>query len=243
VLWYLRPRLRHTPSAGAYMCMQTGTRRGAAAASRSHAHATAPCPPVHEQIKGAKTGCSACFPCCALPSSVLFTPVRRRVEQSSTGHRHRVVVAFQSLPRSPSLLRFLHPYFTQVTSCAPVSCTRMARHPHRAAVGPQATPTATDKLRTTSTPLEPKNRTLGEPLSLPTTSPVHPGDELSPSAGAPGDYIASLRLCLGSFLQSRDPSVISETSVKGLLVNVSLGFQLNLRKFIKNRRNIRKMQI
>jgi hypothetical protein len=73
VLWYLRPRLRHTPSAGAYMCMQTATRRGAAAASRSHAQATAPCPPVREQIKGAKTGRSARFPRCALPSSVLFT--------------------------------------------------------------------------------------------------------------------------------------------------------------------------
>jgi hypothetical protein len=83
------------------------------------------------------------------------------------------------------------------------------------------------------------------PWSFLATSPVHPGDELvgfwtSPPAGAPGDYIASLELCLGSFLQSRDPSVISETSVKGLLVNVSLGFQLNFRKFIKNRQKSEK---
>jgi hypothetical protein len=63
-------------------------------------------------------------------------------------------------------------------------------------------------LRTTSTPPDPKNRTLGEPMSLPTTSPVHPGGELagfwtSPPVGVPRDYIAELPGCLGCFLSRR----------------------------------------
>jgi hypothetical protein len=45
----------------------------------------------------------------------------------------------------------------------------------------------------------------GEPLVNPTTSPVHPGDELarfwiSPPAGAPEDYIASISVFPRSFL-------------------------------------------
>jgi hypothetical protein len=48
------------------------------------------------------------------------------------------------------------------------------------------------------------NWTLGEPSSLPTTSPVHPGDELagfwsSPPAMALEDYIASISVFPGSF--------------------------------------------
>jgi hypothetical protein len=88
-----------------------------------------------------------------------------------------------------------------------------------------------------STPSKPQNEIVVSPLSIPTTSPVHPGDELAgfwifPPAGAPGDYIASSLFFPGRFMQvSRDPAV-----------RVVLGLQQRLRKIIKNLRKIRKMQ-
>jgi hypothetical protein len=55
-----------------------------------------------------------------------------------------------------------------------------------------------------STPSKPQNEIGVSPLSIPTTSPVHPGDELAgfwifPPAGAPGDYIASSLFFPGRF--------------------------------------------
>jgi hypothetical protein len=56
-----------------------------------------------------------------------------------------------------------------------------------------------------STPSKPQNEIVVSPLSIPTTSPVHPGDELAgfwifPPAGAPGDYIASSLFFPGRFM-------------------------------------------
>jgi hypothetical protein len=70
-----------------------------AAASRSHAHATTPCPPVREQIKGAKPGHHARFPRRARPSSPLFartSAASRRGElrrASTQGHRRISILA------------------------------------------------------------------------------------------------------------------------------------------------------
>jgi hypothetical protein len=64
-----------------------------------------------------------------------------------------------------------------------------------------------------SPPSKPQNEIVVSPSSLPTTSPVNPGDELaglwsSPPAMAPEDYIASISVFPGRFLQvSRDPVV------------------------------------
>jgi hypothetical protein len=76
--------------------------------------------------------------------------------------------------------------------------------PHQGRMPPLPSPAI---LRTISTPSEPKNRTLGEPLSIPTTSPVHPGDELagfwiSPSLAAARDYIARSEVFLGAGTQN-----------------------------------------
>jgi hypothetical protein len=76
------------------------------------------------------------------PLLCLPAPERRRRSRAPLGVDTAFVIAFQSLPSSPHLLRFLHPYFTTATSRAPVSCTRTARRRHRAAPGPQATPSA-----------------------------------------------------------------------------------------------------
>jgi hypothetical protein len=64
-----------------------------------------------------------------------------------------------------------------------------------------------------SPPSKPQNEIVVSPSSLLTTSPVDPGDELagfwsSPPAMAPEDYIASISVFPGRFLQvSRDPVV------------------------------------
>jgi hypothetical protein len=142
-----------------------------------------------------------------VPCSVLFARTRATPPDLSVGHQHSV--------RRRLSIRAHRLSFVSSTPTSPLRhpvlrSRALARHitgikPQQGRRPPLPSPAI---LRTISTPPEPKNRSLGEPSSLPTTSPVHPDDELagfwsSPPAMAPEDYIALISVFPGCFLWRR----------------------------------------
>jgi hypothetical protein len=141
------------------------------------------------------------------PLLCLPAPERRRRSRASLGvdsvrRRLSILAELAASPSFPPPL--LH--HCDIPCSGLVQPARYAAgiEPHQGRRPPLPSPAI---LRTISTPPEPKNRTLGEPLSIPTTSPVHPGDELagfwiSPSLAAARDYIARSEVFLGAGTQN-----------------------------------------
>jgi hypothetical protein len=212
--WTLRHPVLRMPCSSMIHVAQV-TRAGRALRQPRHGHAARP--DASSQDKREERGCHASSPVHLAPqrahpppSSVcrmlLCTVGRNRAPPDAVSRRrHRVCPAGHriDLPRvpPPPTSPLQHPVLR-----SPAPARHIVDIEPQQGRRPPLLPSAI--LRTTSTPPEPKNRTLGEPSSLLTTSPVHPGGELagfwtSSPAGVPGDYIAELPGCLGCFSRRR----------------------------------------
>jgi hypothetical protein len=199
------------------VCRAQGRGRGQATGQRGHVpHREAP---AHAGLQlasrtnglppGAHTVSSFPSPLVCEPSRARAEPASVRLHAKDSVAAELVVLLLTDELQSPT-----HEPRALLVTTAPLPLRQDAAAPRtdgsRGRTERATPPAPCDPL---SPPSKPQNEIVVSSSSLPTTSPVNPGDELagfwsSPPAMAPEDYIASISVFPGRFLQvSRDPVV------------------------------------